>query len=80
MSFNNSNQNDKLVENLKTDITDIQEELNYAYYTINKLKTELDNKKKELLNVCSHPNKIRKREDGPYGERYWYCDKCKLEF
>ena len=41
---------------------------------------DLDNKKKELLNVCSHPNKIRKREDGPYGERYWYCDKCKLEF
>ena len=46
MSFNNSNQNDKLVENLKTDITSIQEKLNYAYYTINKLKTNLDNKKK----------------------------------
>ena len=80
MSFDNSKQNDKLVKNLKTDITSIQNELNYAYNTINKLQIQLDNKKKDLLNVCTHPNKIRKRDDGPYGERYWYCDKCNLEF
>ena len=80
MSFDNSMQNDKLVQNLKTDIISIQDELKCAYNIINKLNTDLDNKKKELLNVCSHPNKIRKREDGPYGERYWYCDKCNLEF
>ena len=66
MSSHNSKQNDKLVENLKTDISSILDELNYAYYTINKLQSQLDNKKKELFNVCSHPNKIRKREDEPY--------------
>ena len=80
MDFNNSMQNNTLIDTLHSDIECIQTELNNAYYTINKLQNQLNNKKKELLNACSHPNKIRKREDGPYGERYWYCDKCKLEF
>ena len=72
-----------LISNIKTiqnDITNITQELNYALYTVKTLEAELDKKKKLLLNTCPHTNKIRKREDGPYGERYWYCDCCKLEF
>lgn len=80
MNSNNSMQNDTLINTIQSDIVCIQTELNKALYTVDKLRNELSNKKKTLLNICPHTDKIRKREDGPYGERYWYCDKCKLEF
>ena len=80
MNSNNTIQNDKLINNLKVDIQFIQKELNNALFIVDKLRNDLNSKKKELINICPHTNKIRKRDDGPYGERYWYCDKCNLEF
>ncbi len=80
MNSNNSMQTDTLINTLQSDIVCIQTELNNALSMVDKLRNELNNKKKTLLNICPHTDKIRKRENGPYGERYWYCDKCKLEF
>lgn len=68
------------IETIKNDINNIRKELNYALHTVKTLESNLNEKKNLLLNTCPHTNKIRKREDGPYGERYWYCDCCKLEF
>ena len=80
MNSNNSMQTDTLINTLQFDIVCIQTEINNALSMVDKLCNELNNKKKTLLNICPHTDKIRKRENGPYGERYWYCDKCKLEF
>lgn len=80
MNSNNSMQTDKLINTLQSDIVYIQNELDNALSSVDKLRNELNNKKKNLLNLCPHTDKIRKKENGPYGERYWYCDKCKLEF
>ena len=46
MDFNNSMQNNTLIDTLHSDIECIQTELNNAYYTINKLQNQLNNKKK----------------------------------
>lgn len=72
--------NDTSINNLKNNIEAIELEINNNLININKLRYDLNKKKNDLLNICSHSNKIRKRYDGPYGERYWYCDKCGLEF
>ena len=66
----------KIIQN---DILTIQKELDHTLNIVQNLKFNLDTKKKLLLDTCPHTNKIRKRENGPYGERYWYCDDCKLE-
>ena len=76
----NDNNNDNDIDTLKNEVRCIQIDLNNTIRSIDILQKKLNSKRKLLLDICPHTNKIRKRDDGPYGERYWFCDKCGQEF
>ena len=80
MAETDSTQNTNIIDNVKNDIMIIEKELNYTLNTIDILRDKLKKKREYLLNICPHTNKIKKREDGPYGELYWYYNICNLEF
>jgi len=43
------------------------------------LCNNLELTKNKLKQLCPHTNKIKRREDGLYGEIYYYCPDCELE-
>lgn len=65
---------------LKKDIKFIEYQISSTLSLLDYLRVLLETKKKDMHNICKHEYKKRKREEGPYGERYWYCPDCELEF
>ena len=53
MNSNNSMQNDTLINTLQSDIVCIQTELNNALSMVDKLRNELNNKKKNFIKYLS---------------------------
>lgn len=71
---------DNSVDNLKKEVEFLQNQFISINNLYDYIKKNLDLKKKQLLKTCPHTSKERRREDGLYGERYWYCPDCNLEF
>lgn len=44
---------------------------------LQQIKQNILNTNYEISTKCNH-NWITEREDGPYGERYTYCNHCKI--
>ena len=67
--------------NIKIIIGYYQKKINEISITLEKHKNqqyELEQTRQTLCKKAKHPLK-RKRENGLYGELYYYCSKCELE-
>ena len=51
---------------------------------IKELETFIREKEFQIAKVCKDSDEghqwITEREDGPYGERYTYCKKCRIDY
>ena len=51
---------------------------------IKQIEKEILEKEKQIANTCKIENGghkwISEREDGPYGERYTFCERCKIDY
>lgn len=74
--INNLGQIKKITEEIKYINSQISNFINLTNY----FRKLLSDKKDNLNKLCSHNSKIKKRENGLYGEIYWYCPDCELEF
>ena len=48
------------------------------------IEKEIKNTKYNISKVCLDKNKghdwVSEREEGPYGERFTYCSKCRIDY
>ena len=61
-------------------------EILYFYSGLQRIffyKKEIKNTKYKISKICLDENKehdwITERDEGPYGERFTYCKKCKID-
>lgn len=51
---------------------------------IKKIEKEILEKEMQIVNVCKKNNNghkwISESEDGPYGEKYTFCERCRIDY